>query len=139
MTGAQKADDIDNNGALGGSDSNLTNWTVYIDANNNGVLDTGESRVVTDASGNYQFTGLAAGSYVVREVLQSGWSQTTASSITVVASGTSSFGGNNFGNSPATTITGVSTADLYYVRLQGSTIQVFNTNPASGNPAVALR
>ena len=53
---------------------------------------------MTDASGNYSFTGLTAGVYRIREVNQAGWTQTTVNPADVtVVSGTNSTG-NNFGN-----------------------------------------
>jgi glucose/arabinose dehydrogenase len=54
-------------------DTRLTNWTVYIDSNNNGKLDTGERRTTTDSSGTFWFGGLAPGSYVVRLAAPAGW------------------------------------------------------------------
>jgi hypothetical protein len=51
--------------------------TVYNDANNNSKLDAGEITTVTDSSGVYVLSGLGTGSFKVREILQSGWSQTT--------------------------------------------------------------
>jgi len=45
---------------------------VFLDKDNDGVLDSGETSKLTDASGNYKFTLLAAGSYHVREVTKSG-------------------------------------------------------------------
>ena len=42
--------------------------TVYLDANQNDVLDTGETTATTDALGEYTFEGIAAGDYVVRQV-----------------------------------------------------------------------
>ena len=55
-------------------------WTVYLDANNNGQLDGGETRALTVAGGQYAFTGLAPGTYVVRVVPQpqNDWYRTTA-------------------------------------------------------------
>jgi SdrD B-like domain/Right handed beta helix region len=53
----------------------LQYWTVYLDANNNGQLDPGETSVLSDASGNYRFDGLFPGTYTVREVLLPGWVQ----------------------------------------------------------------
>jgi hypothetical protein len=40
--------------------------TVYLDLNGNGQFDAGESTALTDANGNYSFTGLAPGAYTVR-------------------------------------------------------------------------
>jgi len=37
--------------------------TVYIDSNNSGTFNAGEPTTVTNVSGGYSFTGLAAGSY----------------------------------------------------------------------------
>src|SRR3954447_10609368 len=47
--------------------------TVYLDANDNGTLDGGETTTTTDDSGNYTFSGVQPGAYVVREDLPSGW------------------------------------------------------------------
>ncbi len=41
--------------------------TVYLDLNNNNTLDAGEPSTITDAIGSYIFTGLADGSYFVRQ------------------------------------------------------------------------
>ncbi|MEL7313606.1 MAG: SdrD B-like domain-containing protein, partial [Cyanobacteria bacterium J06559_3] len=54
----------------------LEGFTVYLDLNENGQLDQNEPTQVTDADGNYRFTGLAAGTYQVREIQQSGFGQT---------------------------------------------------------------
>lgn len=51
--------------------------TVYNDANNNGKLDVGERIATTDTTGFYEFGTLPAGSYKIRELLPSGWIQTT--------------------------------------------------------------
>jgi hypothetical protein len=58
-----------------GDETVASGWTIYIDANNNGNLDSGELSTSTDVNGSYTFTGLAAGTYVVREVLKPGWIQ----------------------------------------------------------------
>ncbi|MDZ7722519.1 MAG: GEVED domain-containing protein [candidate division KSB1 bacterium] len=54
----------------------LPNWTIWLDMNSNGVYDSGDLTTTTDASGRYQFSNLADGSYVVGEQLQNGWTQT---------------------------------------------------------------
>ena len=54
----------------------ISDVTVYLDLNQNGSLDPGEPTQVTDANGQYKFTKLEAGSYVVREVVPSGYRQT---------------------------------------------------------------
>jgi len=57
--------------------------TIYLDLNDNGIKDANEPSTVTaadnpatknvDEAGSYTFTGLAAGKYVVREVVPSGY------------------------------------------------------------------
>jgi hypothetical protein len=75
--------DLNGNGVFDPSNTNpetvLPNATVYLDTNNNGVLDPGEPTATTDANGGFEFNHLAAGSYVVRQLLASGWTQTAPS------------------------------------------------------------
>jgi len=51
----------------------LANWCIELTG-------TVTATLLTDASGNYSFTGLPDGTYTVCEVLQSGWTQTFPSS-----------------------------------------------------------
>ncbi|WP_337175299.1 putative Ig domain-containing protein [Paludisphaera sp.] len=60
----------------GVSESGLADWTIFLDQNQNSRLDPGEMTTVTDANGEYTFTGLTPGTYYVRELEQLGWSQT---------------------------------------------------------------
>jgi uncharacterized membrane protein len=62
--------------------------TIYIDANDNDILDEGDVTTTTDANGNYSFTDLEAGNYYnIRQVPQAGSIQTTAdpSAINVIS------------------------------------------------------
>jgi hypothetical protein len=56
-------------------DPTLPNWTVFLDQNNNGILDAGERFTNTDLGG-YFFGNLTPGTYIVREELQAGWRET---------------------------------------------------------------
>ncbi|WP_353847776.1 cadherin domain-containing protein, partial [Microcystis sp. M26BS1] len=67
--------DIDGN-AVNNSEPNLAGWTVYLDANNNGQLDTGETTTQTDVNGNYTFNNLRPRTYTVAQIVQEGWQQT---------------------------------------------------------------
>jgi hypothetical protein len=76
-----KFNDLDGNGVRDAGEQGLGDWVIYIDANNNGALDDNEAYTITDANGNYTFTGLATGlgdlsTYRLREVQQDGWTQT---------------------------------------------------------------
>lgn len=48
----------------------LSSWVVYLDQNNNGVRDPGEQYQITDGQGNYQFSNLPGGQYIIREDAQ---------------------------------------------------------------------
>jgi serine-aspartate repeat-containing protein C/D/E len=54
--------------------------TVYLDTNDNGALNSGEPSTTTSSTGSFSFTGLAAGTYYLREVVPTGYSQTSPSS-----------------------------------------------------------
>ena len=72
----QKFNDVDGDGTKDEGDSGLSGWIIYLDTNDNGVLDSEEPNTLTDSSGNYIFTNLVNGTYNVREVQQPGWTQT---------------------------------------------------------------
>lgn len=69
--------DLTANGARDLGDAGLYGWQVYVDLNNNNRLDAGEANTITDYQGNYRLGNLAAGAYIVRATLRSGWRQTT--------------------------------------------------------------
>jgi choice-of-anchor C domain-containing protein len=69
-------EDINGNGLLDGAEKGLPNTKVYLDLNNNQVLDFTEPTQFTTALGDYNFTGLSAGQYIVREVVPEGFIQT---------------------------------------------------------------
>jgi hypothetical protein len=102
-----KFDDANGNGTYDSGEAKLKGWTIqlYKESNNTAGLQTGTGgdtlvgSKVTDASGNYSFTGLLPGTYYLREVSQSGWVQTVGNlnvttSVNVV---------DNFGNAHVTT------------------------------------
>ena len=51
----------------------LADWTVFLDLNTDQTLNPSEPTTLTDAIGEYSFTGLPAGDYEVFEVLPAGW------------------------------------------------------------------
>ena len=54
----------------------LPGWTVFVDANQNGIADPGEQTTTTGTAGQYVFSGLTPGTYTIRLVPQSGFAQT---------------------------------------------------------------
>ena len=74
----------------------LAGWTIFIDANGNNQLDTGEVSTTTAADGTYSFS-LRPGAYTFQEVNQVGWVQTQGGYTETLESGQVS-ANNNFGN-----------------------------------------
>lgn len=70
-------DDKNANGVRDPGESGLAGATVYLDQNNNGLLDQGDISTLTDADGNYRLEHLAPGAYTVREVAPTSFRQTT--------------------------------------------------------------
>ncbi|MDB5324813.1 MAG: hypothetical protein JWM57_382, partial [Phycisphaerales bacterium] len=69
--------DSNRNGVFDGSDSKASGKTVFLDTDNDGVLDAGEKSTVTDAGGAFRFSGLGAGMYHVRRVFPNGYVPST--------------------------------------------------------------
>jgi hypothetical protein len=69
--------DLDGDGDRAATEAALANWTVYLDLNDNGTLDTTDPRTTTDAAGAYEFSDLAPGTYTVAAVIPEGGQQTT--------------------------------------------------------------
>jgi Ca2+-binding RTX toxin-like protein len=100
---------------LTADDTALAGTVIYLDANNNGAKDAGERSTVSGADGSYQFTGLGAGTYIVREVVPDGFIRTgptTSDNYVVVVNGSTPVTGKDFANyekdcecSPITCIT----------------------------------
>ncbi len=108
----QKFHDVNGNTIRDAGEAGLPGWIIFLDTNNNGSVDSGESTAITDASGNYSFNNLAVGLYRVREVLQAGWVRTTANPADIVLSSGGSAVGVNFGNFQQITISGTVFNDL---------------------------
>ncbi|MEQ9670220.1 S8 family serine peptidase [Coleofasciculus sp. G2-EDA-02] len=71
-----KWNDLNGDGKQDANEPGLAGWTIYLDNNQNGQLDPGETSTKTDINGDYTFTNLNPGSYTVAEVLRPGWKQT---------------------------------------------------------------
>ena len=54
----------------------LQDWTIYIDKNKNGQLDSGEPSTLTNSSGYYEFVDLQPATYHIGELIKEGWKQT---------------------------------------------------------------
>ncbi|OCR01803.1 collagen-binding protein [Oscillatoriales cyanobacterium USR001] len=108
-----KFNDLNANGILDAGEPTLPNWQIFLDLNNNGRPDSNEPLTSTNAQGNYFFVNLPPGNYLVREVQQPNFRQTTPNpgSITIV-SGTNATGINFGNNFFAGTISGLKFNDI---------------------------
>jgi hypothetical protein len=70
-------DDTDGDGLFDANEDPLPGWTVFIDLNDDGVLDEStEPFTLSDADGRYRFDDQDPGTFIVRQQLQAGWTQT---------------------------------------------------------------
>lgn len=68
--------DADHDGIFDSGESGIGGRTVYLDLNNSGGFDLGETTAITAADGSYSFSTLAPGTYTIREIVPLGWTQT---------------------------------------------------------------
>ncbi|NEQ77572.1 MAG: hypothetical protein F6K23_33895 [Okeania sp. SIO2C9] len=92
-----KFNDRNANGILDPGENGLDNFTLYLDLNNNSLLDIGEPATITDEFGFYSFEDLPPNTYTVREVQKFGFSQTTVDPVVDVDPG-SNINNVNIGN-----------------------------------------
>src|SRR5262249_2573533 len=90
--------------------------TVFLDANQNGVLDVGETAATTTSAGLFTFANLGPGTYRVRQAVAAGDVQTTTNPADVAAQSGVNVGGLNFGTFTLVSLSG----------------QVFNDTDGSG-------
>ena len=75
-----KWNDIDGDGVKDEGEPGLAGWTIWFECVSPYYL---TAYAVTDADGYYQFTGLPTGTYLVWEVVQAGWTPTSADTVAV--------------------------------------------------------
>ena len=107
----QVFNDLTGSGTFAPGDPGLAGWEVDLfDSNNNFVASQ-----LTDSNGDFDFEGLAPGTYTVEEFVQAGWTQTAPPppgtfTVTVTAGGVVS--GLQFGNFQDITVSGEVFNDL---------------------------
>ncbi len=103
-----KFNDRNLNGERDQQEPGLPGWTIYVDYNGNGVLDTDEPSAVTGAGGSYEIDAVDAGTFDVREVGQTGWTCSAPSPCrySVTFAGGGQIAGKDFGNWAFAAVTG---------------------------------
>jgi hypothetical protein len=71
-----KWNDTDSDGFKDTGEPVMPGVRVFLDQNNNGLLDGNETWQLTDATGKYNFNGLSAGTYFIADEDEPGWTQT---------------------------------------------------------------
>lgn len=69
--------DINKDAKWNSGEKGIAGRTVWLDLDNDNVLDANEQSLTTGTNGIFTFTNLAAGTYFVRQVLPAGWVQTS--------------------------------------------------------------
>jgi hypothetical protein len=133
--------DADGNGTQTAGEVSVSGVTVFLDTNNDGILDAGETSANTGANGDFTFPNLPAGTYNVREVVPSFTQPTTPNPVPVtLTAGQTTPATVNFGNRflPGT-ISGIKfndtngngTQDTGEIGIPGVTIFVDTNNNAT--------
>ena len=78
----------------------LSGWTIFVDYNNDSILDDGEPSAITTADGGYTITGITPGTWHVREVPQENWTNSfpEARSYLITFESAATLTGLDFGN-----------------------------------------
>ncbi len=71
-----KWNDRNGNGVRDPLEEGLADWKIYLDDDRDGEWTSGEPFQLTTSTGEYVFTQLSAGDYIVGEIPQTGWQQT---------------------------------------------------------------
>ncbi|MBI3358313.1 MAG: autotransporter-associated beta strand repeat-containing protein [Nitrospirae bacterium] len=93
--------DLNRNGALDAVETGIISVTVEIFSGGSPIATT-----TTNSTGNYTFTGVANGSYEIRETVPTSYATTTPAILAITMNG-ANITGQNFGNFAGTKITGV--------------------------------
>lgn len=75
-------EDVNSNGVRDGGENGIPGWTVYLDLDNSGTLNTDaagtlEPSALTNRDGDYVINHLVPGNYRAGEIVQSGWTATS--------------------------------------------------------------
>jgi hypothetical protein len=129
--------DANGDGAQDNGETGLAGVQVYADLENVGYFVTGDPTSMTNATGGYTLSGLAASNYIVRQVPPAGYAQTFPSGglghhVTVATGQTLS--GQNFGDKATAAATATVTGTVYD-DVNGNGIQ---DNHENGLPSVQV-
>ncbi len=79
--------DVNGSGTFDSSDPGVAGRTVFVDVDGSGTADGTNPQTTTDSNGNFTFTGLAPGTYSVKEVLPNNVTRSATAPAVVVTAG----------------------------------------------------
>jgi O-glycosyl hydrolase len=98
--------DLDGNGVRDITDPGIARRTIFNDTNGNATLDDGEASAFTDPDGNFVLAGLSDGDYLLRQIIPTGWFETTGGAMSAALIEGNSLAGVSFGSTgPAPVVT----------------------------------
>jgi len=107
-----KFQDTNGNGVRDPGEPGIAGVTLFLDLNGDDKLDIGDPSTVTGANGDYLFSNVAPGTYTVRELVPTGWVQTTANPTAVMVLSGTDVAGGNFGDAQLGQISGTKFQDV---------------------------
>ncbi len=132
--GGTKFEDEDGDGVRDPGEPGLSGWTIYLDINENGVLDDGEPSTVTDPFGDFLFQdigpitdGFSPASVTIREVDQDGWTPTLSQPTGIAMLSGQDITGVLFGNFENVIVRGLKFNDL-----DGNGVRTIDEPPLEG-------
>jgi uncharacterized GH25 family protein len=72
--------DTNGNGVQDSGEKGLSGWVVYVDLNDSGKYVSGDNTKTTDANGNFSFVSLKPGTYIIRVIPQTGYTESAPAS-----------------------------------------------------------
>lgn len=139
--------DLNGNGLRDAGEPGLPNVRVFLDKDNDGVLDSNEKSRLTAPSGAYRFGDLPAGTYRVKQILPAGFRQSAPPSgyFRINLAEGQAFSNRNFGNTQRAAIFGRVFNDVNGSRRQEAgeanlaNWTVFLDQDSSGAPSIGER
>lgn len=104
----KKFNDLNGNGLLDSEEAGLQGWQISLNGTDTITNIPVNLTTVTDANGNYNFTGLTNGTYTISEIPKEGWVQTAplTGTYTIGITSGANLTGKDFGNFHKGKITG---------------------------------
>lgn len=133
-----KYEDRNADGDQDAEEPGLAGWTIYVDYDDDEVLDTGEPSGETDENGAYTVEGIDPGTWKVKEALQTGWtcSEPDPCYHSVTLESSDEIIGKKFGNYRIRQITKTSGVINNHPSISGNGAWVAFVSDVDGNPEI---